>query len=117
MHVLFNYEPEPVPGLGAPTIFDFLETDEQRRVMTFFASNVLLGRPLVAPPATPAARVSILRHALDATMRDPALLKEAEAMALEVTPQTGDKIAALVASVAATAPEVVQGAERAARGE
>ena len=117
MHVLFNYEPEPVPGLGAPSIFDFIKTDEHRKVMTFFASNVLLGRPLVAPPATSPARVEVLRRALDATMQDAALLKEAGAMTLEVTPQTGEKIAELVASVAHTAPEIVQQAERAARGE
>jgi len=117
MSVLFNFEPEPVPGLGAPSIFDFIKDGEQREVMQFFASNVLIGRPLVAPPGTSPTRVAVLRRALDDTLRDLALLKEASAMALDVTPQTGEKIAELVVSVAATAPEVVQRAERAARGD
>ena len=43
MRVLFNFEPEPVPGLGVPTVFEFVKTDEQRKILTFFASNVLLG--------------------------------------------------------------------------
>ena len=45
MRVLFNFEPDPVPGSARPTIFEFLKTDEQRQVMTFFASNTLLGPP------------------------------------------------------------------------
>ena len=58
MRVLFNFEPEPVPGLGVPTVFEFVKTDEQRKVLTFFASNVLLGRPIMAPPGVPADRVA-----------------------------------------------------------
>jgi len=117
MRVLFNFEPDPVPGVGAPTIFESLKTDEQRQVMTFFASNVLLGRPIMTTPGVPAERVTLLRRAFDAAMKDPALLKEAETMGLEIAPLTGERLEALVASVAATPPDVVQRAERAARAE
>ena len=90
MRVLFNFEPEPVPGLGVPTVFEFAKTDEQRKVLTFFASNVLLGRPIMAPPGVPKDRVALLRRAFEAVMKDPALLKEAESMSLEFSLQTGD---------------------------
>src|SRR5262249_17838879 len=93
MPVLFNMEPERVPWLDAPTIFDFPRSDEQRQVLTFFAGNPRLGRPLMLPPDVPADRVALLRRAFDATMRDPAFLKEAEAMGFEVVPQTGEAIA------------------------
>ena len=85
MRVLFNFEPEPVPGLGAPTVFDVTKTDEQRKVLTFFAGNVLLGRPILAPPGVPAERVAVLRRAFEATMHDPALLAEAKSMSFEIT--------------------------------
>jgi tripartite-type tricarboxylate transporter receptor subunit TctC len=117
MRVLFNFEPDPVPGLGAPSIFEFIKSDEHRQVMTFFASNVLLGRPIMTTPGVPADRVAALRRALDAVMKDPALLREAETMGLEVAPLNGEKLTALVARVASTPAEIVQRAERAARAE
>jgi tripartite-type tricarboxylate transporter receptor subunit TctC len=115
MRVLFNFEPEPVPGLGVPTVFEFVKTDEQRKILTFFASNVLLGRPIMAPPDVPAHRIHLLRRAFEATMKDPALLKEAEAMSFEIAPLSGERIAELVAGIAATSPDTISRAERASR--
>jgi tripartite-type tricarboxylate transporter receptor subunit TctC len=115
MRVLFNFEPEPVPGLGLPTVFEFVKTDEQRKILTFFASNVLLGRPIMAPPGVPADRVRLLRRAFEATMKDPALLKEAKGMSFEIAFQSGERIAELVAGIASTSPEIVGRAQRASR--
>lgn len=117
MRILFNMEPEAVPWLGAPTIFDYLKTDEQRAVLTFFSGNTRLGRPLMAPPGVPADRVEVLRKAFDATMREPAFLKEAESMGFEVAPQSGAHIAALVAAALATPKDIVKLAERATQSE
>lgn len=117
MRILFNFEPEPVAGLGVPSVFDFVKTDEQRKVLTFFASNVLLGRPIMAPPGVPADRVALLRRSFDAAMKDPLLLKEAETMAFEIAPLTGERIAELVTGVAATPAEIVARAERVSRPE
>jgi hypothetical protein len=105
-----------VPGLGAPTVFDIIKTEEQRQVLTFFANNVLLGRPLMAPPGVAIDHVLTLRRAFDATMRDAAFLSEAQAMGFEVAPKTGEEITALVAAAMATPPEVAKKAERFAAG-
>ena len=117
MRVLFNLEPTPVPWLGAPTVFDVAATEEQRQVLGFFAGNTQLGRPLMAPPGVPGERVEILRRAFDATVRDPAFLKEAETMGFEVAPQTGEAITALVAGALATPKDIVRKAERASQAE
>jgi hypothetical protein len=117
MRILFNMEPDPVSWLGAPTIFDSVKTDQQRQVLTFFAGNTRLGRPLMAPPEVPADRIEALRRAFDATVHDAAFLKEAEGMGFEVSPQTGEQIAALVAQALATPKEIVKLAERATQGE
>jgi tripartite-type tricarboxylate transporter receptor subunit TctC len=114
LRALFNMEPEQVPWLDAPTVFEFAKTEEQRQVLTFFAGNTRLGRPLMAPPDVPAARVDALRRAFDATMQDAAFLKEAESMGLEVAAQTGERIAELVAIAVATPQDIVKTAERAA---
>ena len=117
MRVLFNMEPEPVSWLGAPTIFDVVKTEEQRQVLTFFAGNQELGRPLMTTPDVPADRVAALRRAFDATMSDAAFRKEAAATGFEVRPKSGEEIAALVAAVIATPKEIVRKAERASVAE
>jgi tripartite-type tricarboxylate transporter receptor subunit TctC len=114
LRALFNMEPERVPWLDAPTVFEFAKTEEQRQVLTFFAGNTRLGRPLMAPPDVPGARIGALRRAFDATMQDAAFLKEAESMGLEVAAQTGERIAELVAIAVATPQDIVKTAERAA---
>jgi tripartite-type tricarboxylate transporter receptor subunit TctC len=111
MRVLFNMEPQAVPWLDAPTVFDVVKTDEQRQVLTFFAGNTQLGRPLMAPPGVPAERVAMLRRAFDATMADEAFLKEAAAQGFEVAPQTGEQIATRVAAALATPDDIVRKAQ------
>jgi tripartite-type tricarboxylate transporter receptor subunit TctC len=113
LRALFNMEPETVDWLDAPSIFQFAKTDEQRQVLTFFAGNTRLGRPVMAPPNVPAERVDALRRAFDATMKDAAFLKEAESMGFEVAAQTGERVTALVAAAVATPPDIVKKAERA----
>jgi tripartite-type tricarboxylate transporter receptor subunit TctC len=117
MRVMFNMEHERVRGLDAPTIFEFVKTDEQRQILTFFASNMELGRPLMAPPGVPSDRVAVLRRAFDATMKDPALLKEAESMGFEVLPRSGEEIAALVEATMATPKDILKKAERVASAD
>ncbi len=114
MRVLFNMEPERVSWLGAPTIFEFTKTEEQRQVLAFFAGGTRQGRPILTPPGVPADRINALRRAFDATMKDAAFLKEAETMGFEVHAQTGEQIAALVAATLATPEDIVRRAERAA---
>jgi tripartite-type tricarboxylate transporter receptor subunit TctC len=117
MRVLFNMEPDRVAWLDAPTIFDVVKTEEQRQVLTFFASNTRLGRPLMAPPEVPSDRVDALRRAFDATMKDAAFLKEAQTIGFEVTPQTGEQTAALVAQALATPAAIVERSIKAAATE
>jgi tripartite-type tricarboxylate transporter receptor subunit TctC len=112
MRVLFSMERAPVPGLEAPTIFEFAKTDEQRQVLAFFSSSMELGRPLMAPPGVPTERVAALRRGFDLTVKDAAFLQEAAAMGFEVMPQTGEQIAALVAAVMATPRSIVDEVQR-----
>jgi tripartite-type tricarboxylate transporter receptor subunit TctC len=117
MRVMFNMEHERVAGLDAPTIFEFIKSEEDRLVMGFFSSSMELGRPLMAPPGVPPERVARLRAAFDAVVKDPAFLQEAAALGFEVAPQSGDEIAARVATVMATPRTIVDRAQRASTGE
>jgi tripartite-type tricarboxylate transporter receptor subunit TctC len=67
-----------------------------------------LGRPIVAPPAVPADRLSILRNAFDKSISDPQFLAEAERRRLEIDPSAGAEIEALAKEAMTTPPEVVE---------
>jgi len=112
MRVLFSMEHERVAGLDAPTIFEFTRSEVQDQVLTFFASSMELGRPLMAPPGVPPERIALLRDAFAATVADPAFRQEAAAMGFEVAPQTGEGIAARVAAATATPRTIVDEAQR-----
>jgi tripartite-type tricarboxylate transporter receptor subunit TctC len=114
MRLLFTMEQGKLAWAEVPTIFELVKTEEQRRIFAFLASSMELGRPLLAPPGVPSERVEILRRAFDATMRDPAFLKEADGLGFEVTPQTGEEIERRTKEAMATPREIADKAERAA---
>lgn len=109
--VLFNLESERVPGLDAPTIHEFARTEEQRAIIRFYSANAELGRPIVAPPGVPAERVSALRRAFDATMKDPKFKDEAKKQGLEIAPLTGEQLEARIKALSATTPAIVDKTE------
>src|SRR5262249_1127115 len=96
VNLLFQGGSEPNPALkDVPFVLDFAKTDEQKQALTFMYAGQGIGRPFIAPPDMPAARVKLLRDAFDATMKDPAFLEEAKKQKLEVDPVSGEKLAAL----------------------
>jgi len=108
LRILFNMERTPLPYGGAPSIYSFAKTEEQRRIIALYASSIELGRPMVAPPAVPVERVEALRRAFQATTADPAFRAEAEKQKLEVNVVHGAQIATLVGDLMATPPETIK---------
>ncbi len=105
--VLFNTERQPIPGIDAPTIFAFAKTEEQRRILTLFASTSEFGRPIVAPPDTPADRVATLRRSFEATLADPEFLADAAKSKLSVTRIKGEELDGLVKEMSGASPEII----------
>jgi tripartite-type tricarboxylate transporter receptor subunit TctC len=96
-----------------PNMIDLSRTNEDKALLALFSSPSTIGRSIAAPPGLPAERVTMLREAFAATIKDPALLEEANRLKLELDPLDG---AALQAAIAGTsvAPEVVARARRVA---
>jgi tripartite-type tricarboxylate transporter receptor subunit TctC len=107
LKVLFNTERQPVPGLNAPSVFEFAKTDEQRRILGLYTSSVEFGRPIVAPPNVPKERVAALRKALADALNDPELLDEARKQGMEMTYVSGEELEKLIADLMSTPPEIV----------
>lgn len=99
--------------MGVPLTISFAKTDEQRQILELVYGQLVFGRPFILPPGVPAERVTALRRAFDATMKDPKLVAEAEKAQLDVIAVTGEDVQALVAKLFATSPTIVESAKQA----
>ena len=108
LKVLFNTERQPVPGLNAPSVFDYAKSEEQRRILSLYTSSVEFGRPIVAPPNVPKERVEALRKALADTLKDPELLDEAKKQGMEMTYVSGPELETLIADLMSTPADIVE---------
>jgi tripartite-type tricarboxylate transporter receptor subunit TctC len=88
-------------------ITEMAATDDKRKILELVSSPPGLGQPYLAPPGTPADRLAILRKAFIETMSDPAFLKEAKALHLDVDPMSAKEVEDIVHGVIHTSPEVV----------
>src|SRR6185436_7075551 len=105
--VLFTLERDAVPWTGAPTIYEFTKTDEQRRMLEYFSSSIEYGRPILLPPDVPAERVRMLRRAFEATLNDPLFRDEAQKLGLVITLRSGEQLEALIRSAKEVSPEII----------
>lgn len=108
LKVLFTLEHDPVPGLNAPTIYQFTKTQEQRDIISLYDSSLELGRPLIAPPGVPPERVEALRRSFDTMMADREFLEDAKRARFEITPRTGEKLQRVVEDIVATPRSVIE---------
>ena len=91
-----------------PLLMDLVANPEDKKVIELLSFPEEIGRPFVMPPGTPKEMVSIIRRAFDATLKDPALLAEAEKTMLEVDPVTGEDMERLLIRAYATPKALVQ---------
>jgi len=63
--------------------------------------------PIVAPPGTPPERVTALRQAFEAVMKDPEFLADAKKQHLETALMRGEEIERLIDRIFASPPDVI----------
>jgi tripartite-type tricarboxylate transporter receptor subunit TctC len=108
VHILFQAAVKPDPRLrGVPFAADLAKNSEQRQALDLFLARTNVGRPFIAPPGLPADRLAILRTAFAETMKDPALLQEAESSVLHPLYISPDELQKFVADAYKMSPEVV----------
>jgi tripartite-type tricarboxylate transporter receptor subunit TctC len=90
-----------------PLFLDLAKTEEERAALKLMLARLEYGRPFFLPPNVAAARVTALRRAFDATMRDPGYLAEADKLKIDVDPLSGEQVAALVEQVSHTPADTV----------
>ena len=90
-----------------PFIVDLARTPEEKQAIEFLFAGNNLGRPFIAPPDMPAERVKMLRDAFMATMNDPQFRADAARQKLDVQPENGENLSALIRNIYATPKPIV----------
>jgi tripartite-type tricarboxylate transporter receptor subunit TctC len=108
VHVLFQAALKPDPRLdGIPFAADLAKSDQERQALDLFLARTNMGRPFIAPPGVPEDRLKILRAAFEQTLKDPALVQEAESSGLHPLYSSPEALQKFVADAYKMPPEVV----------
>ncbi len=100
--------PKPfLSALGVPEVWQYISAAD-RPVVELMVGEQVLQRPFLAPPGSPADRISALRTAFDAALKDPELLDLAKKGSLEINPKSGAEVAAQIKSMYSAPKEVVE---------
>ena len=106
--ILFQGGNAPNPDLkDVPYVNDLARTPEDRQAIEFLYAGTDIGRPFFAPPGIAPDVLKMLRDAFGATMQDPEFLADARKQKLDVTPEDGEHVAALVKKIYATPKPIV----------
>jgi tripartite-type tricarboxylate transporter receptor subunit TctC len=108
VNVLFQGGVEPNPTLkGVPFIVDLARNADEKQSIEFLYAGQGIGRPFVAPPDLPADRLKMLRDAFNATMKDPDFIADVRKQKLDLEPEDGEHLEALIRKIYATPKPVV----------
>ena len=101
-----------------PLFLDTVKGDGEREAVARFLSlTTAVSRPLAAPPGVPEERVTLLRKAFEATVKDPDFLAEAQRLAVDIDPMTGAEVQEAVRQILATPKEVIARTQAALEGK
>jgi tripartite-type tricarboxylate transporter receptor subunit TctC len=118
LNMLLQIGPQEHPELtkmGAPPLWKFIKTEENRKVAELIVSQQNFQRPYFVAKETPPELVAILRTAFDATMKDPQFLADAAKVHIDVSPLPGARVQQLIGAFFSTPQSVVEGARQAIR--
>jgi tripartite-type tricarboxylate transporter receptor subunit TctC len=109
VNVIFQGGTEINPEIkDIPFILDLAKTEEQKAAIRFLYAGQGIGRPFVAPPGMPPARLKMLRDAFNATMKDPDFIAEVKKQNLDLDPRTGEQLEKLIRDIYATPKPIVE---------
>jgi len=96
-----------------PLLTEFAKSDEDRQILQFFSTDIVIGRPFVTSPGVPAERVALLRRAFDSMLKDPAFLDDARKVNIDISPVDGARIQKIVTDFMNTPAAIIAKAKAA----
>jgi tripartite-type tricarboxylate transporter receptor subunit TctC len=91
-----------------PTAVELGRNDEERAILSAVMNAAEVGSAFFTTPGAPADRVTALRRAFDATMKDPEFQADVERTRLSINPITGEELQKLVADVSNLPPTLLE---------
>jgi tripartite-type tricarboxylate transporter receptor subunit TctC len=91
-----------------PTAVDLARNDEERAILSAIMNAAEVGTAFFTTPGIPADRLTALRRAFDAAMKDPELLADAQKLKVGVSPMAGEDLQKLVAEVSNLSPVLLE---------
>lgn len=90
-----------------PSILTLAKDDDTKKAIEFLYAGQGIGRPFVAPPDLKPEVLKMLRDAFAATMKDPEFIAETKERKLELEPEDGAHLEALIRKIYATPKPIV----------
>src|SRR5215510_11799824 len=110
IHVRFSRTLVPGMPSSAAAARDLLTDPKKQQTFALLTAGAIIGRPYIAPKGVPADRLTALRAAFDATMKDAEFLADSEKQHLAVTPMTGAEVESFVKELYRTPPDIAAAA-------
>jgi tripartite-type tricarboxylate transporter receptor subunit TctC len=102
-----GFEKEPdLPDV--PLLIDLAQGEEAKQIATVVTLPTAIGYNYWVAPETPQDRVSTLRAAFTASVKDPELIADAKKQMLEIRPKTAEELDALVKKAAAIPQPILE---------
>jgi len=79
-----------------PDVFDFVTTEEDKKVLELHFKQTILGRPFMTSPNLPKERLAVLRKAFLDTMKNREFLADAQKMNLDIDIATAEEVEQLL---------------------
>lgn len=96
-----------------PSVFDYAKSDRDRQVLEIHFNQLDLARPIMAPPGIPKDRAAALRKAFADTLKDKALLADAEKVDIEINLVTGEQVEKMLVKFADYPKAAIDAAKKA----
>ena len=108
VNLLFQGGAEPNEEIkDVPFVMQFAKDEDTKKAMEFLYAGQGIGRPFIAPPDMPPGVLKMLRDAFVATMKDPEFMAEVKQRKLDLAPESGEALEALVKKIYSTPKPIV----------
>jgi len=112
INLLMQLSTRRSPGLpDVPLILDLARNEKEKQIFALMFSRQQMAWPFAAPPGVPVDRAAALRHAFDATMKDPGFVAETKKQSFSVDPMSGIEMEGLIKQLYATPSDVIAAAQ------